>query len=168
MLPLLLAGKAPAPAPPRHHPSTPSAAALEGAGRVPPNHAPPAPPTSILMVPLGPRLVFMTSYRPLAAPVKTASGGGAVATPPALATPPSMTTPPAASRPLDLCARAGGTPNRHRNAPSPRAALAAALAEEVARGSVFGTPPPPPSQSESWAGAEKGLEALRGAEQQRA
>lgn len=30
-------------------------------------HPPPAPPTSILMVPLGPRLVFITSYRPLAA-----------------------------------------------------------------------------------------------------
>lgn len=28
---------------------------------------PPAPPTSILMVPLGPRLVFITSNRPLAA-----------------------------------------------------------------------------------------------------
>ena len=28
---------------------------------------PPEPPTSILMVPFGPRLLFMTSYRPFAA-----------------------------------------------------------------------------------------------------
>jgi hypothetical protein len=54
----------------------PSATALDSRQCPLQTDAPPAPPTSILIVPLGPRFVFITSYRPLAAPVKRRAAAG--------------------------------------------------------------------------------------------
>lgn len=55
----------------------------------------------------------------------------------------TMATPPPASRSNDARERVVDTP-ASLSASSPRAALAAALAEEIQRGSVFGTPPQSP------------------------